>query len=132
MIDSFVVRREAWMPPVSGPPVKILVSVEARGMADAFSVIPAGLEPHSITVTVGAVVRGQLVQDGKPIGGAEIGLYGYPRGLFSGNLKVVGSPYEEVRIGTRPDGTFEISNVPVPGNWYVYAKMASVASRGAT
>jgi uncharacterized GH25 family protein len=130
-LDFFVVN-ENQMPAVSGPPVKILVSVEARGMAEAFVAIPAGLAPYAITVPDGAVVRGRLVQDGKPIAGAEIGVIGYPRGGYGANLKVFGSPYDEIRIGTRPDGRFEMTNVPVPGNWYVYAKMASVATRGAT
>lgn len=130
-IASFPIKQN-WMPSLTGPPVKILVSVEARGMAQAFAVIPAGLEPHRVTVTDGALVRGRLVQDGKPVGGVEIGLIGYPRGGWGRNLENVGSPYREIRIGTRPDGTFEITNVPVPGNWYVYAKMESVDARGAT
>jgi len=83
-------------------------------------------------VTDGAIVRGRLLQDRKPIGGAEVGLFGYPQGGFGANLKVIGSPYGEIRIGTRPDGSFEMTNIPVPGNWRVYAKMASVATRGAT
>jgi uncharacterized GH25 family protein len=115
-------------PLLSGPPAIIAVSVEARGMAEAFVAIPAGLEQHTIALTDGAIVRGRLVQDGKSIGGAEVGVYGYPLGGYGG----FGSGYGEMRIGTRPDGTFEMSNVPVPGNWYVYAKMASVAARGAT
>jgi len=130
-IDSFSAK-QVLMPSASGPPVKILVSVEARGIAGAFSVIPAGLERHVITVSEGAVVRGRLVQDGKPVGGAELGLIGNPRGGWGANFEVVGSPYGEIRIGTRPDGTFEITGVPIPGNWYVYAKMESVATRGAT
>jgi len=56
-IDSFSAK-QVLMPSASGPPVKILISVEARGMAGAFSVIPAGLERHVITVSEGAVVRG--------------------------------------------------------------------------
>ena len=129
-IDSFFVKQEGI--PWSGAPVKILVSIEARGKAQAFRMILAGLEPQEITVGDGALVRGRLVQDGKPIGGAEIGLIGYPRGGTDVHFEIVGSPYEELRIGTKPDGTFEIPNVPVPGNWFVYAKMDSVASRGAT
>jgi len=42
------------------------------------------------------------------------------------------SKYTEIRIGTQPDGKFEITGVPVPENWYVYAEMQSVATRGAT
>lgn len=130
-IDSFSAK-ETLIPSASGPPVKILTSVEARGMAAAFGVIPAGLERHVITVSEGAVVRGRLVQGGKPVGGAELGLISNPWGGWGANFEMVGSPYKEIRIGTRPDGTFEITGVPIPGNWYTYGKMESVAKRGAT
>ena len=111
---------------------KILVSVEARGMAPAFDVIPSRAEDHVITLTDGAVVRGRLVENGKPVGNAEVGLIGRPRGGYGGNLKLSGYPYEEMRIGTEPDGRFAITNVPVPADWYVYGKMGSIATRGAT
>jgi hypothetical protein len=116
----------------SKPAPKILLSVEARGMAPTFSTIPAGTERHPITLREGAVVRGRLVRNGKPVGDAEMGLIGYPRGGFGANLQVIGSPYEEIRIGTQPDGSFVLTNVPVPGEWYVYGKMGSLAARGAT
>jgi len=116
----------------SRPGLKILVSAEARSMAPAFIVIPAGLERHVITIAHGAIVRGRLVQDGKPVGDAEVGLYGRPRGGFGQNLELSGYPYEEIRIGTQPDGTFAITNVPAPVDFYIYGKMDSVAARGAT
>jgi len=114
------------------PPLKILISIEARGMAEKFSVVPAGREYHPITVTEGAVVRGRLVESGKPVNNAEIGLFAHPHGGWGLGLEANGNPYDEIKIGTRPDGTFEIDNVPVPGTWYVYAKMESVATHGAT
>jgi Carboxypeptidase regulatory-like domain len=112
--------------------LKILVSVEARGMAPVFSVVPAGVEHHTITMTVGSTVRGRLVKDGRPIPDAEVGLIGRGRGGFGANLQIVGYPYDELRVGTQQDGTFVITNVPSPVDWYVYAKMESVARRGAT
>jgi uncharacterized GH25 family protein len=112
--------------------LQILVSVQARGMAPAFSVVSAGVERHTITTTVGSTVRGRLVQDGRPISDAEVGLIGRPRGGFGGNLQFVGYPYDELRVGTQQDGTFVITNVPSPVDWYVYGKMESVARRGAT
>ncbi|MFZ0640633.1 MAG: carboxypeptidase-like regulatory domain-containing protein [Candidatus Acidiferrales bacterium] len=120
------------MLPGGGRPLKILVSVDARGTAPAFAVISAGLERHRITVTDGATVRGRLVQDGKPVGDAEVGLMARGGG-FDDDLNPVGNPYyDELRIGTQPDGSFVIPNVPTPENWYIYAKMESVATRGAT
>jgi hypothetical protein len=114
------------------PGTKILVSVEARGLASRFAVIPAGPEHHLITMGDGAVVRGRLVEDGKPVGNAEVGLIGRPRGGYGPNLLLMGNPYEEVRIGTQPDGRFVITNVPIPADWNVYGKMESLAARGAT
>jgi Carboxypeptidase regulatory-like domain len=119
-------------PMVPSPPVQVLASIDARGMAEAVAVLPAGIHRDTIIARDGATVRGRLVQNGKPVGEAEIGIFGYPRGGFGVGLKVFGSPYDEIRIGTQPDGTFSIPNVPVPGKWYVYAKMDSVAKLGAT
>jgi len=88
----------------SKPGLRILVSVEARGMASAFGVIPSGTENHVITLADGAVIRGRLVENGKPVGNAEVGLIGRPRGGCGANLQLSGYPYEEVRIGTQADG----------------------------
>lgn len=117
---------------IPSQPVKVLASVDARGMEEVVTILPAGAHRRTIIVTDGATLRGRLVQNGKPVGGAEVGVFGYPRGGYGVNLQVFGSPYDEIKIGTQPDGTFSIPNVPVPGNWYVYAKMDSVAKRGAT
>jgi hypothetical protein len=111
---------------------KLLLSVEARSMAPAFSVIPAGLERKTITVAEGAVVRGRLIHDGKPVSGAEVGLIARQHGGYGMNLKLDGSPYAEIRIGTQPDGSFAITNVPTPVDWYIYGKMESIAARGVT
>jgi hypothetical protein len=59
-LDPFFTMHNGMPPFVSGPPVKILVSVQSRGVAEGFSVIPAGFEPHAIAVADGAVVRGGL------------------------------------------------------------------------
>lgn len=113
-------------------PVRILVSIEARRMAPSFEVISVGAERLALTIMEGATVRGRLTQDGKPVADAEVGLIPRPRGGFGRNLALVGHPYEELRIGTQPDGTFAITNVPAPVDWYIYGKMRSVAARGAT
>jgi hypothetical protein len=72
------------------------------------------------------------VQNGKPVAGVEVALT--PRQSWEGgmDLAISGSVFDETRIGTRDDGSFVIPNVPAPGQWIVYAKMESVASRGAT
>jgi hypothetical protein len=110
----------------------ILVRVEARGMATKVIAIPTGAERKTISVSDGALIRGRLMDQGKPVASAEIGLFPRNRGGFGADLKIIGSPYEEVRIGTQEDGSFVIPNVPAPVDWYVYGKMESIAALGAT
>jgi hypothetical protein len=110
----------------------ILVKVEARGMAPKVIAIPTGGNRQTIAVSDGAVIRGRLVDHGKPIAGTEIGLFPQNIGGYGMNLKILGDPYQEVRIGTQEDGSFVIPNVPTPVNWYVYGKMESIATLGAT
>jgi hypothetical protein len=106
----------------------MLVRVEARGMAPKIIAISTGGERKTISVSDGAVIRGRLMDHGKPLGGVEIGLLPQKRGGFGDKLKIIGDPYEEVRIGTQEDGSFVIPNVPAPVNWYVYGKMESIAA----
>jgi hypothetical protein len=116
----------------SEPTLKMLLMVEPRAMAPKSIILPTGLERQTVTVSDGALVRGRLVDNGKPVGGAEIGLS--PRQAWHGmaNLTISGSFYNEVPIGTQEDGTFAITNVPAPEQWNVYGKMESIASWRAT
>ena len=110
----------------------MLLDVEARGMAPRLIAMFTGADRKTVTVSDGAVVRGRLVNKGKPVAGAELGLIARDRGGYGADLKIIGNPYEEVRIGTQQDGTFVIPNVPTGVEWYVYGKMESIASLGAT
>jgi hypothetical protein len=56
------------------------------------------------------------------VANAEIGLSTHER--HSGTV------YSEVRIGTKEDGTFAITNVPAGRIWHLYPKMESLAARG--
>ena len=116
----------------SNPAKRMLLSVEARTLAPKFAVLTTGPNRQDIQLSKGATIRGRLVGDGKPVGNAEIGLIAQERGGFGPQFNIVGSPYSEVRVGTQEDGSFVISNVPTQVQWYVYAKMESVARRGAT
>jgi hypothetical protein len=80
-------------------------------------------------VTEGGVIRGRLVQDGKPVPNAEIGLIARQRG-WGANLKLFGYPIPETRVGTNEEGMFAITNVPPGVEWYVYGKMESLAKLG--
>jgi len=108
----------------------MVVHVEARGMAPKIATnLATGGERHRIVVTDGATIRGRLVQEGKPVANAEIGLIARHRGWMA-NLKLYGYPVPEIRIGTNEDGTFAITNVPPGVEWYVYGKMESLTARG--
>jgi protocatechuate 3,4-dioxygenase beta subunit len=112
--------------------LETLIIVEARGMAPKlFNHLSTGLDRHTLTVTEGATVRGRLVQNGKPVADAEVGLIARQRAMGA-ELKLIGSPYEEIRIGTQSDGTFVITNAPAPVDWYAYGKMESLAGHGGT
>lgn len=65
------------------------------------------------------------------MGGIEIGLLARNRRMTPDPTRM-GDPYNEIRIGTHPDGSFIITNVPAPVEWYLYGKVESVAARGAT
>ena len=116
----------------SKPAKRMLLSVEARTLAPKFAVLAAGPQRQTIELARGATIRGRLMQGGRPVGNAEIGLIGQARGGFGPQLTIVGTPYSELRVGTQEDGSFALSNVPAQTSWYAYAKMESVASRGAT
>jgi Carboxypeptidase regulatory-like domain len=114
------------------PASKMLLLVEARRMAPRFVVVPTGTRRETVLLYQGAVIRGRLVEDGKPVSGAEIGLIAREQGGFGADLNMVGNAYAEMKIGTQEDGSFAITGVPSRGEWYVYGKMESIASRGAT
>jgi hypothetical protein len=110
----------------------MLLRVEARGMAAKVVLVPTGEERAIITVAEGALVRGRLVNQGKPVGGVEVGLVPRTPGGVGANFQITGDFYGETRIGTEPDGSFAITNVPTPVDWYVYGKMEALQAIGAT
>jgi hypothetical protein len=113
------------------PALAMLLKFETRGFAPKLQALPTGMDRKTVVVSSGAVVRGRLVDHGTPVAGAEIGLIPRDRGGFGGNLKIIGEPYEEVRVGTQADGSFVLADVPTPVSWYVYPKMESLSGAGA-
>ena len=104
------------------PAVQMILNVAARGMAPKLVTLPTGPERKTVTVTDGALIRGRLLFDGKPMADAQLGLITHERRS--------GTMYPEVTIGTREDGTFAITNVPAGRIWLLYPKMDSLAARG--
>jgi hypothetical protein len=108
----------------------MVLQVEARGMAPKiFTSLASGAARHTLVVTEGATIRGRLVQNGKPVANAELGLMARQHG-WRANLALVGYPLSEIRIGTNADGTFDITNVPPGVDWYLYGKMESLTANG--
>lgn len=115
----------------AGPAKALLLRIQPRGSAPLVVGVSPGPERKTIAVSDGATVRGRLVDLCKPVSRAEIGLIGRPRAGYSNDLAVTGKPHREFRIGTDSDGRFVITDVPAPADWYIYAKMESIAARGA-
>jgi hypothetical protein len=106
------------------PATAMTVMVEARGMAPKrFADLLMGDDVNTFTVTDGALVRGRLLQNGLPIGGAQMAL--------SHRNQFMGFNFDAIQIGTQPDGAFVIPNVPAGEVWYLSARMDTIASRGA-
>ena len=63
-----------------------------------------------------------LQPDGKPAANVELGVMAHSR--------MAGTAFPEMVIGTREDGTFAITNVPVGRVLYIYPKMESLAPLG--
>jgi len=115
----------------AGPAAKMALIVEARGMAPKFVILPTGTERQKVVVSLGALVRGRVMKDGKPIAGIEVGLIPRDPWVGGGDLDIKGSVYDEIRIGTRDDGSFAIPNVPAAGEWELFPTMESSSSIGA-
>jgi len=110
------------------PTAWMLLTVEARGLAPKFfNKLPTGEQRHTLTISDGALIRGRLTtQDGKPVGGMEVGLVARRRGVTPIDA-YMGNPYDEIRVGVKDDGTFAIPNVPKGVEWYLYGRMESMA-----
>ena len=104
----------------------MLMEIEGRGYAPKFVKLATGQSRTGVVVSEGATIRGILTANGKPVDNAEVGLFPKNRGMYAGDLVILGDPYEEERVGTAADGSFLISNVPEPVSWMLYGKMSSM------
>ena len=122
-IDEFVVTNDNGDFEIAyeKPAVQMFLRVSARGMAEKLFTEATGGDRKTMVVTEGAVIRGRLVQDGRPVAGAEVGLAAHSQ---SG-----GTTFPDARIGVSDDGTFAITNVPAGRVWLLYPVMESLAAR---
>jgi len=77
--------------------------------------------PGAIGCALGPIIGRLVGPDGKPVPNAELGV--------SAHSRLAGTTFPEVRIGTREDGTFAITNIPAGRIWFIYPKMESLAAR---
>jgi hypothetical protein len=77
-------------------------------------------------------MRESLVKAGRSVGDAAVGQIARERGGFGPDLNLVGDPWEEIKVGTQSDGSFGTPDVRFPVDWFLYGKMESLLSRGAT
>jgi hypothetical protein len=105
------------------PAASMILSVTPRAMAPRLVTLPTGPDRKTVTVSMGAVVRGRvLLPDGKPAANVEIGVMTHSH--------IAGQSYTEVRIGTKEDGTFTITNIPAGRVWDAYPRLESLADHG--
>jgi hypothetical protein len=105
------------------PAVSMILSVTPRAMAPKLVTLPTGPDRKTVTVSTGAIVRGRvLLPDGRPAANVEIGIMTHSH--------AAGKSYTEVRIGTKEDGTFTITNIPAGRVWDAYPRLESLADRG--
>jgi hypothetical protein len=69
-----------------------------------------------------STVKGRLVQNGSPVAGATVAIYCRDRKL---------PDRKEITAVTATDGSFAFHGLPGLEGWLVYAKMESIAARGA-
>lgn len=107
----------------SKPAVEMILRVSPRGMAQKLFTEPTGPDRKTMTVTDGATIFGRVLEpDGKPAANVELGVMAHSRSA--------GTTFPEMVIGTREDGTFAITNVPVGRVLFIYPKMESLAPLG--
>ncbi len=104
------------------PALKMILNVSARAMAPKLFTEATGPDRKTLTVSSGSTIRGRLVQDGKPVPNAQIGITTHERRS--------GTTFSEMTVGTKEDGTFDLSNVPAGRIWLLYGKMQSLSARG--
>lgn len=124
-IDSMAVSNERGEFEIAygSPAVEMILRVSPRGMAQKLFTEPTGADRKTMTVTDGASIFGRVLQpDGKPAANVELGVMAHSR--------AAGTAFPEMVIGTREDGTFAITNVPVGRVLYIYPKMESLAPLG--
>lgn len=100
------------------------VLVEGRSFAPrCVAGLQAGAAPVTIKLGHGTIVTGRLLDKGKPVAGATVGVVMQDR-RAERDIGVL-------EVGTAEDGRFAIAAVPPADEYFLYAKMTGLSERGA-
>ncbi len=105
------------------PFTRVQVEIHAAGLAPASVWLHVTNDVTTIELGVGAVVRGRVLKDGKPLAGVRVGVSGKDR-----SSEVFAGHHETTAAG---DGTFAFNHLPPNTAWYFYGLMASLKQHGA-
>lgn len=99
------------------------VDVEARGLAKGiFQNLTTGDAVHTLQLTEGAVLKGRVLQNGKPLAGVEMDVSGANR-----ESSVYGGDFS---ITTDANGNFLFANLPPRTKYVLCGTMQSLGDRG--
>jgi hypothetical protein len=105
------------------PFTRVQARIHATGLAAATVWLQITNPLTLIELGVGAVARGRVLKDGKPLTGVRVGVSGKER-----NSEVYAGHYETT---TGSDGTFAFLHLPPNTAWYFYGLMGSFKPHGA-
>lgn len=99
------------------------VDVEARGLAKGiFRDLATGGQFHALKLTEGSVLKGRVLQNGKPVAGVEINV--------SGANREASAYIGDFSIATDEDGRFLFANLPPQTEYILCGTMDSLGARG--
>jgi protocatechuate 3,4-dioxygenase beta subunit len=105
------------------PFLRLQLEVHATGLAPASVWLDVTNTTTTIELGVGAIVRGRVLKDGKPLAGVRVGISGKDRSsdVFAGHY--------ETTVGT--NGVFAFNHLPSNTAWFFYGLMSSLKRYGA-
>ena len=101
---------------------RLQVRIAAPGLAPAMLWLPVSNATTTITLDVGAELKGRLIKDDKPVAGVKIGVVGSERNseVFAGNYVTT----------TDEDGRFSFGHLPAGTGWNLFGIMSSLKPYG--
>ncbi len=101
----------------------VQVNIQAPGLAPLKTWLDITNASTTLELGIGAVVKGRVEKDGKPVVNRRVGIVGAERSsdVFAGNFNTT----------TDTNGCFIFKHIPPDTGWYVYGSMDSFKTLGA-